>query len=432
VSTRIHQGSLWQLVGVVLAIACLWSAALILGIYSLFQVLVTDQVMEAGSTSMSAAAFFLAGGLCIPSAYYALCRLFNWQAVDSIKRVHRFQPILLILAFPAVLGLGYIAAQLERLSWILLPPIHVLAIGLPVVWVLYLAIRKLPLGSSQRVWGVFDSGLVLGPGLILVFELAAVIAFIFLGAVVVASKPEMVDRIMSLSEQFSRQTLTQDEALEILGPFLQQPAVILAVLAFAALIVPMIEEVFKPVGAWLLVGRRMTPAEGFAAGALSGAGYALFESLMLSGGGESWMWIVLGRAGTAVLHISTSSLMGWALVQAWAHTRIFRLGLVYLGAVLVHGTWNAVVIVNAYLTLSAEWPTSLVPPSIAGWIGKAAPVILVLIATLMLSTLFWANRRLAASAALRVMEIVPAKNGHDSTAMENELEKSRREVNLQK
>jgi len=430
VSTRIHQGSLWQLVGAVLAIASLWSAALVLAIFSLFQVLAYDQVVEAGSMSMAAAAFFLAGSLCIPSAYYALCRLFNWQAVDTLHSLGRFQPILLILAFPAVLGLGYVAAQLDTLSWILLPPIHVLAIGLPVMWVLYLAIRKLPLGSSQRVWGVFDSGLVLGPGLILVFELAAMIAFVFLGVVVVASQPELVDQIQSLSEQFSRQTLTQDEVLEILTPFLQQPAVILAVLAFAALVVPMIEEVFKPVGAWLLVGRRMTPAEGFAAGAVSGAGYALFESLMLSGGGESWMWIVLGRAGTAVLHITTSSLMGWALVQAWTHTRIIRLGLVYLGAVLVHGTWNAIVIVNAYLLLSVEWPTSLVPQGIVGWIGNAAPIILVLIAILMLFVLFWANRSLATPDAHRNIELVPANSGLNSTAKTDDLDMVGEDANL--
>jgi hypothetical protein len=333
----------------------------------------------------------------------------------------------LILAFPAVLGLGYFAAV--EASWILLPPIHVLAIGLPVVLVLFLAVRRLPLGSSQRVWGVFDSGLVLGPGLILVFELAAIIAFVILGAVVVASQPDLVDQIRSLSEQFSSQTLTQEEALEILGPFLQQPAVILAVLAFAALVVPMIEEVFKPVGAWLLVGRRMTPAEGFAAGAVSGAGYALFESLMLSGCGESWMWIVIGRAGTAVLHITTSSLMGWALVQAWTHTRIFRLGLVYLAAVLVHGTWNAVVIMNAYLTLSTEGATSLMPLGNASWIGKATPVILVLITFLMLCVLFWANRSLAAAAAHRDMEFIPANTGQDSTVILNGQEKARNEVN---
>jgi hypothetical protein len=246
---------------------------------------------------------------------------------------------------------------------------------------------------------------------------------------VVASQPDLVDKILSLSEQFSKQTLTQDEALEILGPLLQQPAVILAVLAFAALVVPMIEEVFKPVGAWLLVGRRMTPAEGFAAGALSGAGYALFESLMLSGGGESWMWIVLGRAGTAVLHITTSSLMGWALVQAWTHARIFRLGLVYVAAVLVHGTWNAVVIVNAYLTLASEWPTSFVPSSIAGWIGNAAPFILLLITILILSILFWANRSLSVPDKHSVVEIAADTNSQDAATLPDELDKTRQEAN---
>jgi hypothetical protein len=234
-------------------------------------VLANDQVVEAGSVHGNANFFLLVW--CILSAYYALCRLFNWQAVDTLHSLRRFQPILLILAFPAVLGLGYVVSQLERLSWILLPPIHVLAIGLPVMWVLYLAIRNLPLGSSQRVWGVFDSGLVLGPGLILVFELAAMIAFVFLGAVAVASQPDLVDQILSLSEQFSRQTLTQEEVLEILTPFLQQPAMILAVLAFAALVVPMIEEVIKPVGAWCCQAPDDTGG-GFA-GALSGR--ATFE-----------------------------------------------------------------------------------------------------------------------------------------------------------
>lgn len=386
---------MWQLVGAVLAIANLWSAALALALYGLFQGLSEGMYLQAGAMSVAAAAFFLAGCLCVPSVYYPLCRLFNWRAIGTEPVLQRIRPVWLLLAFPAVLGLGYLVTQAEKSGWILLPPFYVLAIGLPVILVLYMAVRRLPLGSSQRLWGVFDSGLVLGPGLILVFELFALLAFILLAAVMVASQPELIEQIRSLAEQASSQTLTQDELLQLLAPILQRPAVILGILAFAALVVPLIEEFFKPIGVWLLVGRGLSPAEGFAAGALSGAGYALFESLMLSEVGESWIWVVLGRAGTAVLHITTSGAVGWALVQAWSHKRILRFGLVYLVAVLVHGTWNAVVIVNAYFLLSAEQHTSSLPESLAVWVERGIPFLLVLIAIAMFAALIWINRRLA-------------------------------------
>lgn len=409
--TRIHHGSLWQLVGAMLAIVNLWIVALLLALYSLFQALQHGFSTLAGSTSMSAAAFFMAGCLCLPSAYYALRRLFTWKTVDSHTSLGRFHPILLALVFFVVLGMGYLVSRLNWLSWLLLPLLQVLAIGLPVMWLLYVAVRRLPLGSSQRLWGVFNSGLVLGPALILLFELAALLILAVLAAMAIANQPELLDRIPALSEQLSSQGLTQEDVLEVIGPFLQRPSVILSILVFAALVVPMIEEAFKPVGAWLLIGRRLTPAAGFAAGAVSGAGYALFESLMLSRSGEDWVWVILGRAGTAVLHIATSSLMGWALVQALNGIGVIRLGLVYLSAVLVHGSWNALVIINALLILPAEWKTSFISQNTIGWVEKVAPIVLVLLVILMFSMLFWANRKLARAVVQGNLEPVPMNSG---------------------
>lgn len=394
-----------------LAIVNLWIVALLLALYSLFQALQHGFSTLAGSTSMSAAAFFMAGCLCLPSAYYALRRLFTWKTVDSHTSLGRFHPILLALVFFVVLGMGYLVSRLNWLSWLLLPLLQVLAIGLPVMWLLYVAVRRLPLGSSQRLWGVFNSGLVLGPALILLFELAALLILAVLAAMAIANQPELLDRIPALSEQLSSQGLTQEDVLEVIGPFLQRPSVILSILVFAALVVPMIEEAFKPVGAWLLIGRRLTPAAGFAAGAVSGAGYALFESLMLSRSGEDWVWVILGRAGTAVLHIATSSLMGWALVQALNGIGVIRLGLVYLSAVLVHGSWNALVIINALLILPAEWKTSFISQNTIGWVEKVAPIVLVLLVILMFSMLFWANRKLARAVVQGNLEPVPMNSG---------------------
>lgn len=417
-------GSLWQLIGALLAIASLWIAALSLALLSIVQVLGNGLSPDIGAIFLTAAAFFLSGCLCLPSAYYALCRLINCTTIDSRQYIRRLKPGFLILAFPLVLAVGFLVAKEDSISWLFLPLFHILAIGIPVMLVLYIAVRGLPLGSSQRLWGVFDSGLVLGPGLILLFELGALIVFMILGAVIIAGQPQLIEQIIGFSEQFSTQSLSQEDVLEMIGPFLQRPAVVLAVTAFAALIVPMIEELFKPIGAWLLVGRRLSPAEGFAAGALSGAGYALFESLMLSGGGESWLWIILGRAGTAVLHITTSSLMGWALVQAWNQARIFRLLGMYLLAVFVHGSWNAVVIMNAYLMLSAELRTNAVSQGLSHWLERGSPVILVMLVLMMLFILLWANKKLSYHMGIKNPEIKHNNSGFDPTDQAADLEQA--------
>jgi hypothetical protein len=362
---------------------------------SVIQVLVLKNGPESGSILLGAAALILVGFLCLPSVYYPLCRIFNWKAIDLLHGLHRIRPSLLIFLFPVVLLLGYWVIQLQGLTWVLLPVLHLLAVGLPVLWILYVTVRGLPSGSNQRLWGVFDSGLVLGPAFILVFELVALMIFGLIAVFAISNQPALIEKILSFSQQFSSTPPTQDEMLKLLLPILQQPGVLLAVLAFAAVVVPVIEEIFKPIGVWLLGNRRLTPAAGFAAGALSGAGYALFESLMLSTGGEAWTAAVVARAGTAVLHIATSSLLGWALVRAWNESRFIQLGLAYLAAVLVHGLWNALAVVTAYTSLSSEIQIAFVSPELIRWLEAIVPSILILLVTIIFIGLVWANRRLA-------------------------------------
>ncbi len=110
----------------------------------------------------------------------------------------------------------------------------------------------------------------------------------------------------------------------------------------------MIEEALKPIGVWLLFGRRLTPAAGFAAGALSGAGYALIESLALTSSGEAWSSLVLARTGTSAVHILTAGLTGWALVLAWQKRRFLPLLLAYLCAVMIHGLWNGLTLMYSF------------------------------------------------------------------------------------
>ena len=280
--------------------------------------------------------------------------------------------VLILLLLPPVVALGHWVSGYSNLAWIALPPLHVIAAGLPILGLLLLGLRGLSPGSPQRAWGIFGSGLVLGPALSLVVEAAALAILAMLGFTYLARDPILIEKIMALSEQLSTSPEAADAILELLEPYLLQPGTLYLGLIFGAVFVPLIEELFKPIGVWLRVGRNPTAAHGFAAGLISGAGYALFENFALAGGsGEGWGVIVLARMGTSLIHILTAGLTGWALALAWREGRYIRLGVTYLAAVSIHALWNGLVI----MSLAPEFASAGVSfPDIVLNIGSAAPV----------------------------------------------------------
>jgi len=390
----VHWYSLAQFGLSLLAVLGLWGAAASTLIAALSQRLVGDVVVDDLPLFLIAGSLFFTGLLLLPSAGYALARILG-RPVELPPPVARLlRPTLLIFAFPLLLAAGYWITQQASLAWLLLPPVHVLAISLPLLWLAYLAIRDLPLGSHQRLWGVFASGATLGPMLIMVAELAALLVGIVLGAAVIASRPELVETLERLISRLQAAPPTSEAVLEIIQPVLSSPGVIFSVIAFAALIVPLIEEALKPVGVWLLAGKGLSPAGGFAAGALSGAGYAVVESLLLTSNTTDWALLVLARVGTGTVHILTSALVGWALVQAWSGGRYLRLGAVYLLAVLVHGLWNGLTLLNAFTSLAPAHAPALG----TGWLGQLGGIALPLLGVLAaaaFAALLLANRRLA-------------------------------------
>ena len=342
---------------------------------------------------LMAAGSAVSGLLLVPSAFYALWRLMGKQVEAPAHVLRKLQPGWWVLALPAVVLLGYLITQYSRITWLLLPVLHVLAIGLPVLWLLWLTVRGLPLGSPQRMWGVFDSGLVLAPALIAVAEIFAALAYVLLGALAIAGKPELVQRFTSLSSWFAYGSPSPEEVIQVLGPLLVKPAVILAALSFWSLVVPLIEELFKPIGVWLLAGRDLSPAAGFAAGALSGAGYALFESLALTSSGAEWTALVVARIGTSAVHILTASLTGWGMAMAWKYRRYALLGLTYLGAVFIHGLWNGLTLFSSFSALAEAQGLPLDIPGVAQ-LGQIAPIGLITMALAAFAALLWANWRL--------------------------------------
>ena len=385
-----------------LAALCLCALSLILVIMGIMN-MVNGETVPGGALQifMAAGASAACSFLMLPSALFSLGRIRGKVFAINVPDRWWLRPTTMIIALPAVLLTGYLAAQVAYIAWFVLPVMHVLAIGLPVLFTLYLGVRGLQTGSPQRKWGVFDSGLVLGPFLIMVAEVIAFGAAVFIGAIFLMNKPEVTQEIMVHVEWLVHSAPAPDQILERMAPLLTQPAVLMAVLVFAAALVPLIEEALKPIGVWLLAGREVTPVEGFTAGLLSGAGYAFFESLALSSTGEDWIMVVTARAGTAVIHILTTGLMGWAMVSAWKGGKYFRLAVTYLGVAALHGLWNGLTLFTAYTVLAGELVEDIQLPSQVSSIGNAAPVFLGLLTLGAFLVLVLVNRTLRDSQSIK-------------------------------
>ncbi len=344
------------------------------------------------------------GLVVLPSAGYSFLRLIGRPAARQIPLPGWMRPTLLILALPLVMAAGYFVSRSERFSWLALPPLHLLAVGLPVLWLVYLALRDLPTGSPQRVWGLFGSGAVLAPVLAFTAEILLLLAGILALGVWVSTQPGLAQEFRELAARL-QQAGTSPAVLEhILAPYLARPAVWFVVFAYVGLLVPMLEELIKPVGVWLLAGRGLSPAEGWAAGILSGAGFALAESLMLASRGEDWAFLVFARIGTGVIHALTAGMLGWALAVAWRDGRYGRLGGVYLASVGVHALWNALTIASTASVLAAQGIQFV--PDWALQMSRAFPYVLGGLAFTALLALLAAN-------TLLLRDVRKVKNGVD-------------------
>lgn len=178
-----------------------------------------------------------------------------------------------------------------------------------------MSLRGIPMGSKRRVWTNFGFGLVLGPFLILLSEIIFIVFSTFVGILYISKISRLNIEFMIFFNLLIGSDSIQ-EIQELLDPYLANPWVLLTLLIFISLIVPLVEEFLKPAGTWLAMNWKTKLRDGFVMGALSCAGYALFETLSASGSmNKGWNFDLLGQAGTDLLHIFTTSLIGWAKVS---------------------------------------------------------------------------------------------------------------------
>jgi hypothetical protein len=379
-----HWPSTFQFVLSSLGIFLAWSLSAALFIAGIFQLTAISPSEITAFLTYAATGMFV-GVLLLPSAILSLARIMgrevklgkSWQ---NIRRIAH--PKWLILLLPVIILIGHWANNQETLSWLILPPIHLLAVSLPILRLVWLGIRQLQNFSSQSAWGIFNTGLVLGPAVIFTLEIAVFFLILFFGVFSLALNPESILELEQFAGEIENLLPGSPEELAILTQILNNPTAIFLLVTFLSVIVPLIEEAFKPIGVWLLVGRNPSPKEGFTAGIISGAGYALFENLGNISVGLSWSTLVLARIGTSVMHIFTAGLIGYTLALAWKENRYLRLAAAYLLAVIIHGLWNGLTIVSTIAGLNFEnaiLPANLMPTSMVAMIALTTGCFVLLI-----------------------------------------------------
>jgi RsiW-degrading membrane proteinase PrsW (M82 family) len=364
IKTSLHWPSLIQLILSLMAAFILFGIAVVIVISAIIPYFSRGASTDPTESFLVAASLVFAGVLVLPSAWYA------WKTVASPERQpsRRQEPrgfgliltIVVIILDGAALWLGNWSSLNNRLTWLLLPPLNIIATGLPALWLVYIGTRGLIPGAPRRRWGVFASGLVLGPFIILILEIMLLAVMGILALVWVMLNPSLSNQLNSLASRLHGAGTNLESILQILTPILLNPGIIFLGFAFISVLVPMIEELFKPIGVWFLAGQKITPAQGFGYGVLSGAGFGLFENLgNTSGGATDWALLASSRISTLLLHSFTAGLVGWALVSAWSERRYLRLIIAYVVAVVVHGLWNGLALLSAASQLQSYTNISL-------------------------------------------------------------------------
>ncbi len=386
---KLHWGSLSVLIVLGLSTSFLLLAAFGMGVNSLIG-LFSDAGDPAGQM-ISAFSFGFEGVILLMCSWFILQKTMAKEQAGTPFRfpfAGRQTTLIFGIAIVSVLiGAAVVYTEIAWLAWLILPMMTVLVI-VPPIWLLFgFGSKGIELGQRWRIFSILGLSMTLSPLIIIVMELILLAGGIILGAIFISVRqPDLVREFARLGMLFQGE-VDQDRILNLLAPYISNPIIIAAVVGYIAIAVPLIEELFKPLAVWVFARELESSAQGFAMGLLSGAAFALIESLNASGNGtDTWPIIVSIRAGTSLLHMTTSGLVGWGVASAFREKRILRLFAAYLSAVAIHGVWNACA-VGAGLSMAGEligkpeWLFNILPAMAGGMSVIGIGMLIVLIAS---------------------------------------------------
>jgi len=326
------------------------------------------------SSLLFTAGLGFSGILLIPSIIYSGRRLFG-NRLPGLSRWDKM--IWLGYIFPVPILFGYLIQNGPAWGQYMLPFIHVLANGASIFWVLNLGRKKFPPQSAQRNWGAFGVGLALTPAITFFIEILLLIIFGLFWLILIQTRPDLEQDIRYLLTVVNESSVDSEIPAQWVGEFIVRPEVTGSIFLYFSLLIPLVEELLKPLAVYFLLGRKLQPWEGFVIGATAGAGYALFENLTIGAGADTWTFVMISRLGTAAIHILTTGLVGWGLASARTEKKFVRLIGSFIAAVTLHGVWNGLNI----FTAMADFPSyqDHINPFLLNF-ARYAPVGLILLA----------------------------------------------------
>jgi hypothetical protein len=330
--------------------------------------------------------------LLLPSILLAIKRI-SGEVVSTSRVLEKafalFHPKRLIWLFPLVVLFGHLIASRQSINWIFLPGLNILALGIPIAWLLWVGIRRLNPGSLQRNWSTFGAGITVSPLIIMVIE----IVFMVIGFLMIILLFSLMFTGAEINPESLFSALTQGSNIEQMDgqeivSFIQQPIILIIILFFISGFVPIVEELIKPLAVWLMWFKPLTPQDGWVLGLLSGAGFALVENLGNITAGEGWTFLVLARAGASALHMFNTAIISYTVVLARVKKRFLPAVLAIIGTILIHGFWNGISIFATFASpdsadSAAIWPTGFI-------------IAIVIISVSLVGGIFFTNQRLAA------------------------------------
>lgn len=327
--------------------------------------------------------------LAIPSIVHSARRLNGKVSYGGMRRRFLAASILLLL-IPLLILLGQKTSTSISFRW-LTSPVNVFLVLIPIWWFVEFGRFQLSSGSLQRQWALVNFSVFLTLPLTILVEVIVVgIALVF-GSMWLIQQPDFAPFLEQILQQYPFDPLNfQLTEIDVIS-LLQRPDVITAAFLAISLVIPMVEEALKPLAVWFLVKREFSPAEGFSAGLICGASFALIESSFSLSAitTEDWLFTIVGRVGTGLLHILTAGLNGWALAASWKDGKYLRTGFIFVFTVLIHGVWNFLAVLMGITQMELELQTFRL-----SWLTQASGWILAGLAAFLLTLLFFMNRHL--------------------------------------
>ncbi|MFN2304935.1 MAG: PrsW family glutamic-type intramembrane protease [Anaerolineales bacterium] len=264
----------------------------------------------------------------------------------------------LLLVWPLIVFIGWWTSGKPVAASFLLGPVNLLAAGLPVLWIFNAARRKLNGDVPVRQWRIFGFSLTILPPVVIIVELLAVLLIALIMGILlvynISLGSQIEEALTDLTNQIEVAGQDPEMIFQLIKPYLSQPTVIVWILVVFGGVVPIVEELLKPIALLGLVRHDVSIQEGFVSGILCGAGFALMENILylsMAVTSQDWLLLTVGRAGTGAMHMLGSGLIGWGLAKTLRGGKWWFAVLTSLAAFLLHGLWNALALVVGIVPL---------------------------------------------------------------------------------